>query len=532
MKSNHSGFTLVEVLISVFILSMVVASASTAFVFAIKTTRDDEIRMTAMNLANDKVEYIRSLDFGNIGKVTYGDPVGIIPDADENKLVNGLEYCINIQINWVNTDRDYKIVRVNVVPKGMEKFIQTLETYVAKESFESVTKGANLIIAFSRGWKNNAEEDVPVPYAQALIKKGPSAVRYVPSSSEGKAIFVDLLPGNYTGKVTAPTGMILKPGQSAKWIRELKNMTTEIIQYEVDEPSSLQITLKDINRNPISLPPDTNIDLLLIDFDNNEVICKFKGKDLNSDGTLPDITDLWPVGKGNPGSYTIKEIVINSLDLLDCKENNNNISENKWTKWNGKFDGPGTCKKVTCYFVKSVEPPKEATTDWVHDNGGGICQDKYYRADGSEGTFVTPNMNYSLSLNVTKGCNDFTAQKIFFLNIGNNYNPGLIINTNSKITLHAEYIDFAGWVKFNRGYTGKILLSTKGYDDYPLSPVKVEGDVEYGILRVHQYMKIGDESNTPVFLNNGYYFFKDGTELPRDAQQLIRMTIDDVIEYK
>ena len=57
---KNEGFSLVEIIIAIFILSIIVASTAGAFLFSTKTTLDNEIRMNTINIANETIEKIRA----------------------------------------------------------------------------------------------------------------------------------------------------------------------------------------------------------------------------------------------------------------------------------------------------------------------------------------------------------------------------------------------------------------------------------------------------------------------------------------
>ncbi|MDI9489334.1 MAG: prepilin-type N-terminal cleavage/methylation domain-containing protein, partial [Bacillota bacterium] len=131
---KNEGFSLVEIIIAIFILSIIVASTVGAFLFSTKTTLDNEIRMNTINIANETIEKIRALPFSEVGTKflredgTYidGDPAGDILQ-EEIRQINGIDYLVKVNINWEeqadwdlagNAQWDYKSVRVSVTPQG------------------------------------------------------------------------------------------------------------------------------------------------------------------------------------------------------------------------------------------------------------------------------------------------------------------------------------------------------------------------------------------------------------------------------
>jgi prepilin-type N-terminal cleavage/methylation domain-containing protein len=66
--SRHGpfGFSLIELLIAVFLLGLVMAAMFPVFVLALKTNSGDAARNIALNIAQDRIEKVRQLDFDDV----------------------------------------------------------------------------------------------------------------------------------------------------------------------------------------------------------------------------------------------------------------------------------------------------------------------------------------------------------------------------------------------------------------------------------------------------------------------------------
>ncbi len=78
MRGNQRGFTLVEVIITVFILSLCVVPVYTGLIAGSKNVDSAQRRMIALGLAQGKLEEILSLDYRSISsretKENFPDP--------------------------------------------------------------------------------------------------------------------------------------------------------------------------------------------------------------------------------------------------------------------------------------------------------------------------------------------------------------------------------------------------------------------------------------------------------------------------
>lgn len=125
------GFTLIEVLVTIFILVILSLGIYSLFEFSLKILAENRAREGALALANQKIEILRNLPYEKIGTVG-GIPYGSIA-AQEQVTRNNVSYTVNTQILYIDdpfdevapTDlvpNDYKRARVEVVwPKTVSK---------------------------------------------------------------------------------------------------------------------------------------------------------------------------------------------------------------------------------------------------------------------------------------------------------------------------------------------------------------------------------------------------------------------------
>lgn len=125
-SKKRNGFTIIEILISVFIIGTVVTGIFGLFVLNIRTNEEAERRVVAVALSNERAEMVRNLPYANVG-TQGGIPAGSILQT-ENIVRNNITYTIRTDIRYVDDpfdglvtsnpsdtlNIDYKQVRIEV----------------------------------------------------------------------------------------------------------------------------------------------------------------------------------------------------------------------------------------------------------------------------------------------------------------------------------------------------------------------------------------------------------------------------------
>lgn len=101
---SSKGFTILEVLITVFIIGTVVTGIFGLFVLNISTNREAERRVAALALANERAEMIRNLPYDEVG-TEGGVPSGTIKQQ-EDIVRDGLSYTVKTDIRYVDDPFD------------------------------------------------------------------------------------------------------------------------------------------------------------------------------------------------------------------------------------------------------------------------------------------------------------------------------------------------------------------------------------------------------------------------------------------
>jgi len=130
-RKKPSGFTLVETLVGVFLVTVVFLSVFLSYQLAVKLTAQNKNKVTALAVATGELEKIRNFSYEDVGTNESGCyPCGTI-EKIQIKNINGIDYSVLTEIDYVidETDgvaspedscpNDYKKVKVSVSWSGV-----------------------------------------------------------------------------------------------------------------------------------------------------------------------------------------------------------------------------------------------------------------------------------------------------------------------------------------------------------------------------------------------------------------------------
>jgi prepilin-type N-terminal cleavage/methylation domain-containing protein len=103
-KINNDGFTLIEVLISVAIFSILAIAVFGGFSQLMRGISILEIKNGAANLATERIEVVRSLNYEDVGLVN-GSPVGVI-NNEEVFTSNNIDFTVRTTIRSIDDKFD------------------------------------------------------------------------------------------------------------------------------------------------------------------------------------------------------------------------------------------------------------------------------------------------------------------------------------------------------------------------------------------------------------------------------------------
>jgi type II secretory pathway pseudopilin PulG len=156
IRRGRAGLTMVELLVTIIIAAIAFAALVPFFVQAQKAGSGDTVRNEALNLAQDKIERIRELDYAQITKDNLEDrdfsngQFGTTwpRDAVSGERTFTIKYTVaNVPAGAADGDEQYKKVIVDVVWNGPPTPVKhaVLQTYVYKQFAGPYTESLTVV---------------------------------------------------------------------------------------------------------------------------------------------------------------------------------------------------------------------------------------------------------------------------------------------------------------------------------------------------------------------------------------------------
>ena len=269
-KSERRGFTLIEVLIGAFILSIVCLGIYGGFSAVIKTVRAGRLKTDAMLLANEQIEIARNLPYQDVG-IIGGLPVGLIPH-EQTITRGGGTFKLTASIRNIDdpfdgrlgsstkndlSPADYKQMQIDIECLSCAEGIfipQQVLTNIAPKNLETSTGNGGL---FVKVFNSNGD---PVSGARVQIARGATLVDEV-SDNNGSFQLVDSPPGALAYGITitksgysndgtySPTAS--NPNPLIPPATVLVGQLTQV-SFSIDKLSHLAVNVVDSSCNPLS----------------------------------------------------------------------------------------------------------------------------------------------------------------------------------------------------------------------------------------------------------------------------------------
>jgi hypothetical protein len=159
MRKASRGLTLVDTIVGVALLLVVFVGIASAFQVSVQMVTNNKARAGAIALADQRMEYVRSLAYSAVGTVG-GIPAGLIPQS-ETLSYNGINYTRRTYIEYEDDPKDglglsdsnsiledYKSVKVQVLwsQKGSSRSVILVTRVTPVTGLETNVPGGTLTI--------------------------------------------------------------------------------------------------------------------------------------------------------------------------------------------------------------------------------------------------------------------------------------------------------------------------------------------------------------------------------------------------
>ncbi len=377
INNEPKGFSLIEVMMAVLVIMVLSTAFVPLFVFVAESAQGNRAKLVATALAKSVIEDARSREYLYEVGLEGGNPGGEFDPIITYQKIDGIEYTIETQIGWVDDPADgiypddkmpfdYKWIRVTVSApsafRGEVIEFADFDTLVAREGGDEAFSGIRAHAY--RGWNidtTNPEEKEPVANARVDILSGPGSPISDWTDVIGRVLFNLILgqgveSADYTVELTPPTGsgMILHPDHDGvQTVTVPKGLTVDHIIFELEKPCTLIVDFEP------QLTTGSGTFILQSPIGQKEVSFDY-------DDVPVTISDIWPLGEGYAGSYSIKVEGLEgfndyNMDIHDPPYLSGTVNET----WQGVFTAPDTTVSITVPLSKTFyeEPPFFAKTN-------------------------------------------------------------------------------------------------------------------------------------------------------------------------
>jgi len=237
-----NAFTLIEVLVGIFLVLIVFVGIFGAYQLALKVISQSRNKITATSIANKEIEIIRNLPYESVG-VRDSFPDGVL-EANKTETINNVQYSIETRVDYVidpadgiappedECPNDYKRIEVRVSWSGFFSGQVKLVTDIAPQTLAQECAQVGGILSVSVFDSHGLMVSSPLievknPETDENIK--------VATPAEGKHFF-SLPAGTYKVKVSK-TGYSTERTYSTEEIANPKNPHPLVLEGKLTEIS-------------------------------------------------------------------------------------------------------------------------------------------------------------------------------------------------------------------------------------------------------------------------------------------------------
>lgn len=102
--TQQAGFSFVEIIVVSAVSALIFGALLSSFQYTLALISDSRAKLSALSVANDRMEYFRSLSYDDVGTIA-GIPPGTIPQ-NGTSMLNGIEFAERVLVEYVDDPAD------------------------------------------------------------------------------------------------------------------------------------------------------------------------------------------------------------------------------------------------------------------------------------------------------------------------------------------------------------------------------------------------------------------------------------------
>lgn len=231
IPNTNKGISLVEVIVGIALIGIVFVATNGVLRTSLQAISASKLKTGAVALANERLEYMRSLAYDDVG-TQGGIPAGLIPQEEIIEL-NNVDYTVRTFVQYIDDDADgegsndanaittdYKFAKVTVswISRG-EPYEITSSTKIVPKGIESASGGGTLKITVLdeatslplSGAQVDIYNEAPDPDIDVTTYSNTAGEVYFPGTPEATGYEITISKSGYTTTQTYGTSEIANP---------------------------------------------------------------------------------------------------------------------------------------------------------------------------------------------------------------------------------------------------------------------------------------------------------------------------------
>lgn len=133
-SQSRTGFSLVEVLVVLGISVMIFGALFGSVQYTLRVISNSSAKLSALSLANDRMEYFRSLPYDDVGTIS-GIPAGTIPQ-NSTTVLNGIEFNERVLVEYVDDPADGVLTSTTTDSNGIPSDYKRIKIEISWTMYE------------------------------------------------------------------------------------------------------------------------------------------------------------------------------------------------------------------------------------------------------------------------------------------------------------------------------------------------------------------------------------------------------------